>query len=75
MKIDAGRLLKAGKLPIRKVGWGQYEVGGHWVDLYHPDIPRCDCADHLWKDQTCKHMLAAMIAEEEPAVMRALKPR
>jgi hypothetical protein len=66
--VDPARLRKAMRLEARRVGSGQYEVRGHWVDLYSPDVPRCDCADHLWKDQICKHMLAAMLAEGDPVV-------
>lgn len=62
-QIDPLKLRKAARLPVVKVGRGQYQVGTHWVDLYNVDIPDCDCEDYLWKENVCKHKLAAMLAE------------
>jgi hypothetical protein len=42
------------------------------VDLYSASHPRCDCGDHLWRDQICKHILAALIREGNERVVRAL---
>jgi hypothetical protein len=40
------------------------------VDLYTTDLPRCDCADHLWRD--CKHILAALLREGDERVLAAV---
>ena len=59
-----------------RVGYGRYRVDGgaetHWVDLYTARIPRCDCADHLWREKICKHILAAMLREGHEHVIRAV---
>ena len=44
----------------------------HWVDLYSSAHPRCDCGDHLWREQICKHILAALLREGDPRVVGAL---
>jgi DNA-binding phage protein len=42
------------------------------VDLYTASYPRCDCGDHLWREQICKHILAALLREGNERVVRAL---
>jgi hypothetical protein len=75
--IDIGRLRRATRLTAEPAGDGRWCVrdvsGMHWVDLYHPEFPRCDCEDHLWRDEICKHMLAALIREGHPLVLLALR--
>jgi hypothetical protein len=41
------------------VAWepGRFWVHGEWVDLTASD--RCYCADAVWRNATCKHILAA----------------
>jgi hypothetical protein len=31
--------------------------------------PKCDCGDYLWRDQVCKHILAAMLQEGNTTVI------
>lgn len=73
--IDTTRLVKAMTLRARRLGQGRYRIDGgsepHFVDLVSPDVPRCDCGDHLYRDSICKHMLAALICERHPAVFDA----
>lgn len=44
---------------------GQYYVtggsDGHYVDLYDPNLDRCDCEDYLWRDRICKHVVAVLV--------------
>jgi hypothetical protein len=42
------------------------------VDLYTAAQPRCDCADHLWRESMCKHILAALIREGDERVVLAV---
>lgn len=74
--VDFGRLERSLSLQLERVGDGQYRaLGGrqdHWVDLYHAAHPRCDCGDHLWRDQVCKHILAAMLREGDERVVGAV---
>ena len=74
--VDLDRLERSLKLEGRRVGHGRYHVLGgdhpHWVDLYTTSIPRCDCGDHIWRDQICKHILAALLREGDDTVVRAL---
>lgn len=49
------------------------DTGGHWVDLYSADVPRCDCGDHTFREVVCKHILAALLVEGEPLVVSALR--
>jgi DNA-binding phage protein len=42
------------------------------VDLYSTDNPRCDCGDHLWREQACKHILTALLREGDERVLAAL---
>jgi hypothetical protein len=71
--IDRERLVRSLALHGRHVGHGRYHFTGgtepHWVDLYTAQFPRCDCADHLWRDSICKHILAALIREGHEQVI------
>lgn len=74
--IDLPRLERSLALRTKRVGHGQYEVSGgrvtHWVDLHGANQPRCDCGDHLWREQVCKHILAALLREGNEGVVGAL---
>ncbi len=74
--IDLGRLERGLGLEGERVGDGRWRVEGgsepHWVDLRTPDYPRCDCGDYVWREQTCKHILAARLREGDPVVVGAL---
>ena len=74
--VDLDRLERSLELVGERVGHGRYRVTGgnsdHWVDLYSSAHPRCDCGDHLWREQICKHILAALLREGEERVVRAL---
>ena len=66
--IDLDRLERGVELVCTKVGPGRYHVTGgaheHWVDLGATGAgPRCDCGDYLWREEVCKHILAAMLQE------------
>lgn len=51
------RAEKAADLPVVKLGPGQYKVGREYVDLSASDP--CHCADAIWRNAQCKHILAA----------------
>ena len=74
--VDLDRLERSLQLDARRVGDGRYHVRGgshdHWVDLYSTSHPRCDCGDHLWREQLCKHILAALLREGNDRVVGAL---
>lgn len=74
--VDLDRLERGVMLGCERVGQGRYRVTGgsqdHWVDLYSTSHPRCDCGDHLWREQICKHILAALLREGNERVVRAL---
>ena len=74
--VDLGRLGRSLLLHGERVGEGRYHVTGgehdHWVDLYSTSVPRCDCGDHLWREQVCKHILAALLREGHTPVVEAL---
>jgi len=74
--VDLDRLGRSLLLQGERVGDGRYHVTGgehdHWVDLYTTSHPRCDCGDHLWRDQLCKHILAALLREGHDRVVEAL---
>ena len=74
--VDLPRLERGVGLEVMGVGPGRYAVRGgsepHWVDLRTPNYPRCDCGDHLWREQICKHILAALLREGDERVLRAL---
>jgi hypothetical protein len=75
--IDPDRLERSLQLHASRAGPGRFRVEGgahtHWVDLYTSDLPRCDCADHLWREQVCKHILAALLREGDERVLAALR--
>lgn len=75
-ELDLSRLGRSLELHGEQVGEGRYRVSGgteaHWVDLYTANHPRCDCADHLWRDAVCKHILAALLREGNERVISAL---
>lgn len=72
--IEPGRLERCLGLVVEPAGRGRYRVCGgtepHWVDLHSRLVPRCDCGDHLWREQICKHILAAMLREGDERVIR-----
>lgn len=74
--VDLDRLERSLGLRGESVGEGRYRVtggaGSHWVDLYTTSHPRCDCGDYLWRDQICKHILAALLREGDERVVHAL---
>ncbi len=74
--VDLDRLERGLALLAERVGEGRYRVSGgagdHWVDLVTSAHPRCDCGDHVWRDQVCKHILAALLREGNEHVVRAL---
>ena len=75
--ISLSRLERSLELQGMRVGPGRYRVTGgsgtHWVDLYTTSLPRCDCGDHLWREQICKHILAALLREGDERVLAALR--
>lgn len=74
--VDLDRLERGLALAAERVGRGRYRVTGgaqdHWVDLMTASHPRCDCGDHVWREQVCKHILAALLREGDERVVRAL---
>lgn len=75
--VDLPRLERGLHLRVHDAGPGRYRVSGgdepHWVDLHTINQPRCDCADHLWRDEVCKHILAALLREGDESVLFALR--
>jgi len=75
--IDFGRLERSLGLRAERLGPGRFRIDGgehtHWVDLYTTDLPRCDCADHLWRERICKHILAGLLREGDERVLAALQ--
>ena len=75
--VDLDRLERGLQLHASRLSPGRYRVDGgeqtHWVDLYTAAIPRCDCGDHLWRDQICKHILAALLREGDEHVLASLR--
>lgn len=74
--IDPARLERSLLLRAERLGARRYRVVGgrdtHWVDLEDRRHPTCDCGDHLWRDELCKHILAALLREGHPEVLIAL---
>lgn len=74
--VDLDRLERGLALRATRVGDGRYRVSGgsgdHWVDLFTAAHPRCDCGDHVWREQVCKHILAALLREGDARVVAAL---
>jgi len=75
--VDPTRLERGLQLHASRVGQGRYRVEGgeqtHWVDLFTSGVPRCDCGDHLWRDQICKHILAALLREGDERVLASVR--
>jgi hypothetical protein len=75
--VNLDRLERALQLHATRLAPGRFRVAGgtssHWVDLYTAGLPRCDCGDHLWRDQICKHILAALLREGDERVLAALR--
>lgn len=75
--LSLDRLERCLSLRSTRVGRGRYRITGgaqtHWVDLYTASLPRCDCGDHLWRDQVCKHILAALLREGDERVLAGLR--
>lgn len=75
--VELGRLERSLELRGHRIAPGRYRITGgsqcHWVDLYTASHPRCDCGDHLWRDQICKHILAALLREGDERVLAALR--
>ena len=75
--VDLDRLERCLQLHATRVSPGRYRIDGgeqvHWVDLYTAGLPRCDCGDHLWRDQICKHILAALLREGDERVLASLR--
>jgi len=75
--IDSDRLERSLGLHAERLSPGRFRIEGgehtHWVDLYTADLPRCDCADHLWRERICKHILAALLREGDDQVLAALQ--
>jgi hypothetical protein len=74
--VEPGRLERGVTLNAVRLARGRYRVDGgaeqHWVDLTTPNVPRCDCGDHLWRDRVCKHILAALLREGDEEVIAAV---
>lgn len=75
--IDFDRLERSLGLRAQRIGPGRFRIDGgehtHWVDLYTTDLPRCDCADHLWRERICKHIIAGLLREGDEQVLAALQ--
>jgi hypothetical protein len=75
--VDLDRLERCLHLRAARLTPGRYRIEGgeqtHFVDLYTTNFPRCDCGDHLWRDQICKHILAALLREGDERVLGALR--
>lgn len=82
MIVDAGRLERAARLTVTRIGYRQYEVssdrGPNYVDMTESDP--CHCEDMTLrsvargsiKEMPCKHLLAALIFERNPYILREL---
>lgn len=74
--IDPGRLGRALNLKARRTAPGCFEITGgaesHQVKL---TLGWCDCRDHGRNGTTCKHILAARIADGDPVVVTAAVER
>jgi hypothetical protein len=66
---------REGCYAVTPVGKSSEKLGftEHSVDLYSSDVPRCDCADHTFRQVICKHMLACLLVEGHPVVVAALR--
>lgn len=74
--VDRDRLERSLGLQVQYAGRGRYRVSGgerpHWVDLHTGEQPRCDCGDYQWREQICKHILAACLREGDEQVISGL---
>lgn len=63
--ITEERVERALQLEAMAYGKGVYRVTGgggpHWVNLYDPSMPRCDCYDHTGREVVCKHICRVLI--------------
>ena len=50
----------------------KHGIENYAVDLYSPDVPRCTCGDHTFRQVICKHMLACLLYESQSKVVAAL---
>lgn len=71
----AERLVAAGEGGVYFVYDPQEPVEeGQWVNLIDPQVERCHCSDFLYRGETlktpCKHVLAALLADGHPALLR-----
>jgi hypothetical protein len=73
--VDTARLERALTLAVERTDRGRYRVSGgaepHHVDLVDPAMERCDCADFLWRQRVCAHLLACLLREGDERVVRA----
>jgi hypothetical protein len=73
--VEYGRLERGLGLHAERVEPQRYRVSGghaiHWVDLTH-ESPHCDCGDHTWRDQICKHIIAALLREGNERIIHAV---
>lgn len=71
--IDPARLERATRLRAIPQGPGRYRIEGgaepHDVDVRDPRAPVCHCRDRV--KGACKHILAALICEGDPAALAA----
>jgi hypothetical protein len=44
----------------------------YWVQLNDSNAPLCDCADHINRDNLCKHGLAALLYTKDERVVEML---
>ena len=75
-KLDRRRFFHGVALEKEEIGYGRYMVEGsgeeHYVSLYEPDVPICDCADYVLRGVVCcKHVVAACTAEKHPRFLKA----
>jgi hypothetical protein len=69
-------LARAIEMHAERTDVGVYRVWGgrdpHWVNLYDTNQDRCDCAHHLLGMKVCKHIMAALLREGMPLVVKAV---
>lgn len=73
--VDPARLVRALQLSVVRIDRGRYETSGgkavHYVDLIDPAMERCDCADFIWRQIVCQHLLACLLREGDERVVAA----
>lgn len=71
--LDPKRVQNALALVAQRMDATSYAVhgpnGSHHVTL-RPHFS-CDCADHIWRDSMCKHIIAALLAYGDPTAIKA----